>query len=58
MNITEFIHTLNKEERKLLRFVLTGKDIGLPLDKTMEILGREKCIKRIDDCIQFLKKGE
>ena len=38
-----------------LRVATTGKSVAPPLFQTMEVLGRDKCLKRIDSALDVLK---
>jgi glutamyl-tRNA synthetase len=38
----------------LIRLAVTGKTVGFGLFETMEILGREKCLRRIEQALQRL----
>jgi glutamyl/glutaminyl-tRNA synthetase len=40
-----------------LRLALTGKSVGPGLFELAELLGRETCLKRVDDAIGFVKRG-
>lgn len=39
----------NSEFFQLLRVVITGKKISPPLNESMEILGKEECLKRVNE---------
>ncbi|WKZ38075.1 MAG: glutamate--tRNA ligase [Anaerolineales bacterium] len=40
----------------ILRVAITGQKVSPPLFESMEIIGREKCLQRIKDAIEILKK--
>ncbi len=37
------------------RLALTGKTVGLPFFDTVELIGREKCLSRLEAAFQFIK---
>jgi len=39
----------NSEFFMLLRVAITGKKISPPLNESMEILGKEECVKRVKE---------
>ena len=40
----------------LLRWAVTGRTVSPPLFKTMAVLGRGRCLKRIGEAIAFLRE--
>ncbi len=41
----------------MLRMVLTGRTASPPLFETMEVLGKERCVRRIEGALDTLAKG-
>jgi glutamyl-tRNA synthetase len=41
-----------------IRVALTGGTASPPIDEVMEVLGKEKVIKRIERAIEYIKKSE
>ena len=41
-----------------LRVATTGKTVAPPLFQTMEVLGKDKCLKRIQSALDVLKSAE
>jgi glutamyl-tRNA synthetase len=52
-NLSEELKIKLKEIAQILRLVITGKRISPPLFETMEILGKEKVIKRINKFLEM-----
>jgi glutamyl-tRNA synthetase len=42
----------------ILRVATTGQKVSPPLFESMEIIGRDKCLKRIQNAIEILEKSE
>jgi glutamyl-tRNA synthetase len=40
----------------LLRVAVTGRTVGPPLFETMALLGRERCLRRIEHAITLLRE--
>jgi glutamyl-tRNA synthetase len=40
----------------ILRVAVTGQKVSPPLFESMEIIGREKCLQRIQNAIEVLEK--
>jgi glutamyl-tRNA synthetase len=41
-----------------IRVALTGRTVSPPIDEVMEVLGKEKVIKRLERAIEYIKKSE
>ena len=41
-----------------VRMMVTGKSVGADMTKTLELLGKEECLKRIDYFLEKNSKGE
>jgi glutamyl-tRNA synthetase len=39
-----------------LRVALTGRTVSPPIDEVMEVLGKERVIRRIERAIEYIKK--
>ena len=40
----------------LLRVAVTGRSVSPPLFESMEVLGRERCLRRLDEAVARLAK--
>ncbi len=52
VNLAKKLNIKNSEFFMILRVVITGKKISPPLNESMEILGKEECLKRIKNAIK------
>ena len=42
----------------LLRVAVTGRPVSPPLFESMEVLGRERCLRRLDEALERLAEGQ